>query len=291
MKNKFFLLSTIISSSLLTIACNQSTAVEMHPNMPTQYPAKRPCYPASKCTGDPNLIGGGKRGFNQYGNPGQNYPGQGQYGYQDNQGYGYQDNQGYGYQDNQGYGYQDNQGYGYQGGQNYGYGYQPDGRGMQQGNGMQQNQSMYGSQLPQQGLQTQSTEKFVGTIRSVKKVNLPNHTQIQWILSTDQGDLLVIVGPAQFIDQARIKFKSGDRVTVTGYKVQANGEAVITAANVQKDGNTLDLLNQQRRPMWGSQYERSTYGMQRYGRGQNYGYGSQNYGYGGQNYGYQNFRS
>jgi hypothetical protein len=180
MKNKFFLLSTIISSCILTIACNQTTAVEMNPNMPPG--GKRSCYPASKCTGDPNLIGGsGRYGANA--------------------------------------------------------------------------QSSFSGAPPSSNgtkvLQTERTEKFAGTIRSVNRVQLPNQTQIQLVLTTDQGDLLVIVGPANFVDQSRIKLLAGDKITVTGYPIRANGNLVITAAQIQKNGGTLELLNESRQPLWG----------------------------------------
>lgn len=207
MKSKFFLLSTIISSCILTIACNQSTADELNsktlaydgqqgaqyapyapqqgragtnPNMPTapgNVNGQRPCYPASRCTGNPGSIGGG------YGN-------------------------------------------------NYGA----------------------SSQAPAptgKVLQIESTEKFVGTVQSINRVALPDQTQIQMILTTDQGDLMVILGPASFIDQQKIKFQAGDKVTVLGYRVKANGADVITAAQVQKNGTTLQLLDNRRQPVWG----------------------------------------
>ncbi len=201
MKTKFFLLSTIISSCILTIACNQSTAGELNsktlalgeqqrgnyqtspnapqpggavtnPNMPTAPNGKRPCYPASKCTGDPNLIGGGNRGAAA-----------------------------------------------------------PTGK----------------------VLQIESTEKYIGTVQSINRVAMPNQTQIQMILATDQGDVLIILGPANYIDQQKIKFQAGDKVTVLGYRIKANGSDVIMAAQVQKNGNTLQLLDNKRQPIWGNQ--------------------------------------
>lgn len=206
MKNKLFFLSTIISSCILTIACNQSTADELHPNMPS---GKRPCYPSSKCTGDPNLIGprGGCSG-----NMGQN----GNYGDQNGQ------------MMNQGMNGNGNMGYSNPNGYS-GYG-APTGK----------------------VLQTDSAEKFTGTVRSINRVNLPNQTQIQMVLSTERGDLLIIVGPSSFIDQQKIKFAAGDKVVVTGYRIKANGKEVITAAQIQRNGNTLQLLNEKRQPMWGS---------------------------------------
>ena len=101
-------------------------------------------------------------------------------------------------------------------------------------------------------LQTESTENFVGIIKSVNKVALPNQTQIQVILETSHGDLLVIVGPAQFVDQARIKLQAGDKVTVTGYRIKANGNDVIIAAEIKGNkGGSIQLLDENRQPIWG----------------------------------------
>ena len=201
MKTNFFLLSTIISSCILMIACNQSTAGELNsktlawgeqqrgnyqaspyapqpggavtnPHMPTAPNGRRPCYPASKCTGDPNLIGGGNRGASA-----------------------------------------------------------PTGK----------------------VLQVESTEKYVGTVQSINRIAMPNQTQIQMTLTTDQGDVLVILGPANYIDQQKIKFQAGDKVTILGYRIKANGSDVIMAAQVQKNGNTLQLLDDRRQPVWGNQ--------------------------------------
>lgn len=100
-------------------------------------------------------------------------------------------------------------------------------------------------------LQSESTEKFVGVVQSVNRVSLPNQVQIQLTLSTDQGDMLVIVGPSSFIDQSKVKMQAGDKITVKGYRVKANGNDVIMAAEIEKNGNTLKLLNDNRQPVWG----------------------------------------
>jgi hypothetical protein len=234
MKTKFFFLSTVISSCILTVACNQSTADELNrkvacggqqspaqqpsipqyqpemggavtnPNMPTgqAHPGqaqpgqaqqgqsatsnqggKRPCYPASKCTGDPNLIGGPNQYNNQYDSTTSSFS--------------------------------------------------------------------PSNTTSKKMLQIESTEKFVGTVESINRVTLPNQTQIQMVLKTDQGEKLIILGPASYIDQQKIKFVAGDKVTVTGYRITANGSEVIMAAQVQKNGNTLQLLNETRQPAWG----------------------------------------
>jgi hypothetical protein len=118
--------------------------------------------------------------------------------------------------------------------------------------------------------QSTSTQQFTGTVKTVNRVQLPNQTQVQLIVASDQGDILVILGPASFIDQAKIRFQAGDKVTITGYPVKANGSQVVLAAKVQKDGTTLQLLDENRKPMWkGSQSQHS--GAQQYPGSSSYG--------------------
>ena len=236
MKNKFFLLSTMISSCLFTIASSQSTAQDLNPNVPNS--GKQRCYPASKCTGDPNLIGGNRGYAGNQQAPSQNSGINNQY---------YGGNQNYG--GNQ-------RGYSYNGGA-AGVSGAPSGK----------------------VLQTESTEKFTGVVQSVNRVALPNQTQIQIVLSTDHGDMLVIVGPASFVDQAKIKLQAGDKVEVTGYRVTANGNDVILAAQIQRNGNILQLLDENRKPLWGPAPGMQGGGIQNPGMqgGANYYQGSQQY--------------
>jgi hypothetical protein len=222
MKTKLFFASMMLSACIFTVTAN-----ELHPNMPS---GRRPCYPSSKCTGDPNLIGPRGGCSANRGENGGNYGGSEEQNMQQNA---YRENAG-----NQGFGYWGNRGYG-----------APTGK----------------------VLQTESTEKLIGTVRSINRVNFPDHVQIQMVLSTDQGDKLIIVGPANYIDQQRVKFATGDRVTVTGYRIIANGQEIITAARIQRNGTTLQLLNEQRQPMWGPQQQQESQGSS---WGQQWGWGS-----------------
>lgn len=217
MKNKLFLLSTIATSF---IAFNQLNADHhMHPYMPSG--GGRPCYPSTMCTGDPNLMGGNRAGCDNM-NP--NYrAGNAPYNYSYGQPQSYQ-----------GQGYLQERGY------------------REQTPGYRQQNPGYGAPTGKL-LQTNSTETFKGVIKSINRVKLPDQTQVQIVLSTQYGDLHVIVGPAQFIERQKIGFKVGDKIEVLGYRIKANGNEVITAAQIKKNGNTLDLLDEKRQPMWDSQ--------------------------------------
>jgi hypothetical protein len=181
MKNKFLLLGTIISSCLLAIVCNQSTADEMHSHM--QQGGKWSC-PNGKCPGDANIVG-----------------------------------------------------YGYGGDGNTKMGFSTN------------NTAPSATKV----LQTGSTQKVEGMIKSVNRVTFPNQTQIQLVLEAPQGDLLVTVGPACYVDYSKVKLNAGDKVNVIGYQIYANGKEVMIAAQIQKNGFVLQLLNENRQPVWASQ--------------------------------------
>jgi hypothetical protein len=107
---------------------------------------------------------------------------------------------------------------------------------------------------PTRAPQAESFETIMGTVKSVNRVPFPDHVQIQLILTTNNGqDVLVVVGPSNFIDQSLVKVNSGDRVTITGFRLLANGQQVFKAAQIQKNGATLKLLDEKRQPLWRQQ--------------------------------------
>lgn len=121
---------------------------------------------------------------------------------------------------------------------------------------------------PAKKLKTQSAEKFKGVVDNVKRERYPNgRTFIQITLKTNEGDKTVLVGPANYVDQSKVKLQIGDKVTVLGFPVQSNGEEIIMAKEIDKNGNVLKLLNDQRQPLWGgqgNQYRHGSGGGYRY---------------------------
>ncbi len=106
------------------------------------------------------------------------------------------------------------------------------------------------NQDQQKPLQTQSTEKVTGTIKSMERVALPDQQQVQLTLTTDKGDILVVVGPQSFLDQSKVKFQTGDKITVKGFRVTANDKEMIVASEIEKGGMKLQILDKNRMPIW-----------------------------------------
>ncbi|MDE3148025.1 MAG: DNA-binding protein [Acidobacteriota bacterium] len=60
----------------------------------------------------------------------------------------------------------------------------------------------------------------------------------------------VHVGPSTYIANAGFTFAAGDRIEVTGSKVQLNGADAIIAREITKDGKLLTLRDKQGFPKW-----------------------------------------
>lgn len=71
-------------------------------------------------------------------------------------------------------------------------------------------------------------------------------------LKTDQGTLLVHLGPGKFLEKQQFAPKAGDTMTVTGSKLTTGKGDVILAAEVKSGDKTLTLRDAQGVPVWRS---------------------------------------
>jgi hypothetical protein len=69
-------------------------------------------------------------------------------------------------------------------------------------------------------------------------------------LKTDQGSLLVHLGPGWFLDEKKFAVKVGDTVEATGSKVTLNNQPAVIAREVKVNGATLKLRDDQGLPVW-----------------------------------------
>ena len=70
-------------------------------------------------------------------------------------------------------------------------------------------------------------------------------------LKTDQGSLMVHLGPGWYLDEKKFAVKVGDTVEATGSKVTLNNQPALIAREVKANGVTLTLRNEQGLPAWG----------------------------------------
>ena len=69
------------------------------------------------------------------------------------------------------------------------------------------------------------------------------------ILKTDQGSIMVHLGPAWYLDQQKLALKAGDALEVTGSKVTLNNQPAIIARDLTVNGKTTKLRDDQGFPL------------------------------------------
>ena len=70
------------------------------------------------------------------------------------------------------------------------------------------------------------------------------------LLKTDKGSLMVHLGPTWYLDQQKFALQAGDTLKVTGSQVTLNNQPAIIARDVEVNGKTLKLRNDQGIPAW-----------------------------------------
>ncbi len=73
---------------------------------------------------------------------------------------------------------------------------------------------------------------------------------VHLLLKTDKETVTVVVGPAAYLDQQKMKIAAGDKVEVRGSRVTRRQGPVIVAAELKKGGQVLKLRDDQGLPLW-----------------------------------------
>ena len=73
------------------------------------------------------------------------------------------------------------------------------------------------------------------------------------IIKTDQGSIMVHLGPTQYMNQLQIQLNPGDVVEVTGSTMAKAGKTMLLAKEVTVNGKTFKLRDDQGLPLWRGQ--------------------------------------
>ncbi len=95
-------------------------------------------------------------------------------------------------------------------------------------------------------------EKLETITRQGRQATNGRKTQIAH-LKTDQGTVVVHLGPAEFLAQQQFRPNTGDVLEVTGGKVNTRKGEVILANTVKSGGRTFQLRDAQGIPVWSGQ--------------------------------------
>jgi len=98
----------------------------------------------------------------------------------------------------------------------------------------------------------QTVETVSGDVMSVETTTYGRrgYQGVHFTLKTGKETIPVHLGPAWYMDQQAVKVAQGDKVEVTGSRVDFQGKPAIIAAEVKKDGQVLKLRDTAGIPAW-----------------------------------------
>jgi len=95
--------------------------------------------------------------------------------------------------------------------------------------------------------QTVTTVK--GTVEKLEESHMGQAFR-ELLLKTDQGSILVYLGPGWYLDEQKFAVKAGDAVEATGSKLTLNNQLSLIAREVKVNDTTLKLRDDQGLPLW-----------------------------------------
>ena len=69
-------------------------------------------------------------------------------------------------------------------------------------------------------------------------------------LKTAKETLMVIVGPASYLEQQQVKIAVGDKLEITGSRMQHPQMALLIAGELKKGDQVIKLRDDQGKPLW-----------------------------------------
>lgn len=115
-------------------------------------------------------------------------------------------------------------------------------------------QSGYSAQMdqPPRMYDAATVQTIQGEVLSVDQVASRGRrgAGVHLTVKTESGTLPVHLGPKWYLRDQALVLKPGDRISVTGSKVDFKGEPAVIAKEVTRDGSALSLRDDTGRPVW-----------------------------------------
>jgi DNA/RNA endonuclease YhcR with UshA esterase domain len=93
-----------------------------------------------------------------------------------------------------------------------------------------------------------SEVKVKGVIDEVKIVDKDNIVHVT--LKSDKGLLDVVVAPEKFLKDMEITFAKGDTLEVLGSQVAVDGNQIVLAREVTRNGDVMTMRDDKGKPVW-----------------------------------------
>jgi hypothetical protein len=104
----------------------------------------------------------------------------------------------------------------------------------------------------QQKYDTSQVETVSGEVAAVKDIETKNGktSGVGLELNTGGQNLLVYLGPHIYVDLQNVSIIPGDNVEIKGVKITLEGQIILLAGEVRKDGEVLKLRDNNGAPLW-----------------------------------------
>jgi len=91
-----------------------------------------------------------------------------------------------------------------------------------------------------------------GTVVSVDEYTRPGgrNVGVHVVLNTDDGKVYARLGPKWYIDNLNLDLKKGDKIEVTGSKIQVDEDIVIIVKSLTRGEDTVLLRDEDGVPFW-----------------------------------------
>jgi hypothetical protein len=96
-------------------------------------------------------------------------------------------------------------------------------------------------------------ETFTATIVEVRQATCeqrPKFAGTHLLVKTEEGELEVMLGPAEFVEKQGFAMTAGDKIEITGVKTKMAGEPAFLAREIKKGDAVLTLREKTGRPKW-----------------------------------------
>jgi hypothetical protein len=100
-----------------------------------------------------------------------------------------------------------------------------------------------------------TVETLSGQVVSVEKLTSGQRMSygVHFTLKTDKETIAVHLGPSWYMEKQPVTIAQGDKVEVTGSRINYQGQPAIIAAEVKKGGQVLKLRDANGVPAWAGQ--------------------------------------
>jgi hypothetical protein len=95
----------------------------------------------------------------------------------------------------------------------------------------------------------QNVETVSGVVTEVRQATRRSRG-LHLMFKTDKETLIVILGPASYLEQQKMKIAAGDKLEIKGSRIKRPQQAVLIAGEVKKGDQVVKLRDEQGMPLW-----------------------------------------